>query len=60
MATTHIPTDETDERLNSVLREIYETYGRNLGDFLLNLPDEPESNPEPVVEQSISILKKRA
>jgi len=30
MATAPVLTDKTREKLNSVLREIYETYGRTL------------------------------
>jgi hypothetical protein len=58
MAATPVLTDKTREKLNDVLREIYETHGRNLGEFFLNLPDEPESSPEVAVEQSMSVLKK--
>ncbi|MFZ3343229.1 MAG: hypothetical protein WA213_20290 [Terriglobales bacterium] len=59
MATAPVLTDKTREKLNLILREIYETYGQDLGKFLLNLPDEPEPSPEVAVEQSMSVLKKK-
>jgi hypothetical protein len=59
MATAPVLTDKTREKLNLVLREIYETYGQNLGKFLRDLPDEPEPSPEVAVEQSMSVLKKK-
>ena len=57
MATTPVLTDR--EKLNLVLRNIYEVYGRNLGEFLRDLPDEPEPSQQVAVERSMSMLKKK-
>ena len=59
MATTPVLTDKTREKLNHVLREIYENYGQDFGEFLRNLPDEAEQRPEVTVEQAMSVLKKK-